>query len=159
VLPSAAADERRSPDAPRPPYIRSVIDDELARSIAAAGAGGGVVVVAGQPEAGKSRTLFEALAASSVTRDRTLSALRPPDETAGAVTARPIDTLLDTPLDLDGPKPSELGFGSRSQRFSRLRASSARCVSAAVGHRMAVLSPRPSARAHGSSLRWRRRAR
>jgi hypothetical protein len=98
---SATADEHRDPSARRPPYIERPIDEALLGSLAAAGAGG--VVVAGQPKAGKSRTLFEALAASPTTRDRTLYALRPPDERVADVTTRPFDTLLDTPMDLDGP--------------------------------------------------------
>jgi hypothetical protein len=103
VLHSAAADEQQKPNASRPPYFERAIDKTLRRDLAVIGARGGVVVVAGHPKAGKSRTLFEALATSPATRDRTLYALRPPDKTEGVTTTRAFDTLLNTPMDIDGP--------------------------------------------------------
>jgi hypothetical protein len=104
VLASAAAEEqRRQPGADRPPYIERSVDTALRQAIAALGTSGGVVVVKGPVKAGKSRTLWEALAATPATRDRHLYAIRQPygrDQDGGT---SPFATILEQDLDLNGP--------------------------------------------------------
>jgi hypothetical protein len=114
---SAAAEEHRDGAERRPPYFTRSIDGELAERLTTIGSDGGVVVVSGHPKAGKSRTLFEGLARSPTTQDRTLYALRTPDTTAGATTTRPFDTLLDTPAEIDGPT-SVLWIDDAHEHFS-----------------------------------------
>jgi TPR repeat protein len=102
VFASMAAEEYRDPTEPRPPYVRRIIDDRLHGAIEGlAAADGGVVVVKGHPKAGKSRTLWEALAAVEATRTRTLYALRPPDG-RNTQTTRPLETFVAANLKLDG---------------------------------------------------------
>ena len=104
VLESAAADEYRRTTTARAPYIGRSIDRKLRSAIAALGAGGGIIVVTGRPKAGKSRTMWEALAATPATRDRTLYALRPPDGRAVEGADSPFTTFLDADPHLDGSR-------------------------------------------------------
>jgi hypothetical protein len=102
-LESAAAEEHRQPGATRPPYVSRSIDATLRQAITSLGTTGGAVVVQGRPKAGKSRTLFEALAATPTTRDRALYAIRPPDGRTMEGADRPIAAFLDAGPHLDGP--------------------------------------------------------
>jgi hypothetical protein len=139
---SAAAEEQRDKAVTRPPYVPRSIDGALADRLATIGPEGGVVVVSGHPKAGKSRTLFEALARSPVTQDRTLYALRTPNTTAGAATTRPFDALIDTRTDIDGPTSvlwmddahEHFSYGLTLARLTKLRERHERLIVAMTIH-------------------------
>jgi tetratricopeptide (TPR) repeat protein len=81
----------------QPPYVERDIDDLLDQSLREMHAGGGLIAVRGDPKAGKSRTLWEALRRNA--GSRTVYALRPPLATgADDPEQRPLESLLHLDL-------------------------------------------------------------
>jgi hypothetical protein len=79
-----------------PGYVRRDLDRELDDRLASAAAGGGLVVLVGDPKSGKTRTLLEGL--RRVVPDRQLWSASPH-------TPRPLDAMLEL-LQSDGGQPS-----------------------------------------------------